>query len=120
MPNTLTSRKNLDRRAVRRYDLCVPIEVRPAPKQSSLLRSRTRDVSTRGVFFVIPQELPPGSLLDFSLTLPGDLTRGPDVFLHAHGRVVRTERKTEGGIQYIGIGASIETYNFSRAKRSSR
>ncbi len=119
MPTTLTSHTP-DRRAAVRYDLSLPIEVRATTEQSDLLRSTTRDISSRGVYFVIDQELSPGSEVDFKLTLPGELTRGPNVFIYAHGRVVRKDARTEDGAERVGIAASIESYDFVRAKSSSR
>jgi hypothetical protein len=119
MANTLTSHSP-DRRTVRQYDLSVPIEVRATAEQSGLVRTTTRDVSSRGVYFVLDQKLSPSAEVDFRLTLPSELTRGPSVFVYAHGKVVPTDARTEDGAERVGIGASIETYDFIRVKASSR
>ncbi len=110
-------RGNPDRRTVRRYDLSLPIEVRAVlPVQAGPLRGRTRDVSTAGVYFIIDQEFTPGSELEFALTLPAEITHGTDVFIHARGKVVRSEKKTEDRAERAGVAASIEKYYIVRAE----
>lgn len=58
----------------------------------------------------------PGTELDFTLTLPAEITRGTEVFIRAHGRVVRVERKSENGTEKLGIAAVIEKYDIIRAE----
>ncbi len=58
----------------------------------------------------------PGAELDFTLTLPAEITRGTEVFIRAHGRVVRVERKSEDGTDKLGIAAVIEKYDIIRAE----
>ncbi len=110
-------RANPDRRTARRYDLSLPIEVRTVlPVQAEPLRGRTRDISAGGVYFIIDREFTPGSELEFSLTLPAELTHGTDVFIHARAKVVRSEKKTEDGTERAGVAASIEKYYIIRAE----
>lgn len=116
MANTLESQRNRERRAVHRFDLSLPIEIHPAPERPRVLRGATRDLSSCGIYFIIDQRLASGSELDFTLTLPPAMTAGADVFVHAHGRVVRAEPRIEEGTERIGIGAIIEMYDFVRAK----
>jgi hypothetical protein len=68
---------------------------------------------------IVEERLLPGSELCLTLTQPGRLTRGPDVYVYGHGRVVRTEIRTEDGAQRVGIAASIKTYDFTRVEPSS-
>ncbi len=83
-----------ERRTARRYELSLPVVVRgPQQKQAVPRDGKTRDISTRGVYFTIDQDLTPGSELDFTLTLPAEITRGTEVFIRAHGKVVRIEKK---------------------------
>ncbi len=44
------------------------------------------------------------------------MTAGTDVFVRAHGRVVRMETRVEEGAERVGIGAIIEMYDFVRPK----
>lgn len=105
-----------DRRVARRYELSLPVLVRAGARQTADARNgQTRDISTRGVYFMIDQDLSPGSALDFMLTLPADITRGTEVFIHAQGKVVRVEGPPQQGESSIGIAAVIEEYDIIRA-----
>jgi hypothetical protein len=58
-----------ERRTTRRYDLSLPIIIRvPAERQDDSQEGKTRDISTRGLYFVIEQDLEAGSELDITLT----------------------------------------------------
>ena len=66
-----------ERRTARRYDLTLPISIRfAAEKILARQEGRTRDISTRGLYFVIDQDLDAGSELDITLTLPAEITHG--------------------------------------------
>src|SRR5438876_283899 len=60
-----------ERRTTRRYDLSLPVLVRiPTEKESDSKKGNTRDISTRGLYFVMDQDPQAGSQLDLVLTLP--------------------------------------------------
>jgi len=81
-----------ERRTARRYDLSLPVSVRlPINREPGAHDGQTRDISTRGVYFIMAKDLAPGTEVDFTLTLPAEITRGTEVFVRAHGRVVRVE-----------------------------
>ena len=106
-----------ERRTNRRYELSLPLVIRsPLVKQAEPRKGETRDISTRGVYFIIDQEMAPGSELDFTLTLPAEITRGTEVFIQAHGKVVRVEKKQEEGKERLGVAALIEKYDIVRAE----
>ena len=82
----------------RRYDLSLPVIIRtPVEKETSSRSGKTRDISTRGVYFTIDQDLGAGAELDITLTLPAEVTRGSEVFIRAMGKVVRVDKKPENG-----------------------
>ncbi len=85
-----------ERRNARRYDLSLPIIVRIPAELTDLQEGKTRDISTRGLYFVTEQDLQAGSELDITLTLPAEITHGSEVFVRAAGKVVRVEPRTEG------------------------
>jgi hypothetical protein len=76
----------------------------------------TRDISTRGLFFVIDRDMEAGSDLDITLTLPAEIINGTDVFVRAQGKVVRVERRVEEGEPRVGIAAVIERYDIIRGE----
>src|SRR5438445_11413453 len=96
-----------ERRVARRYDLSLPVIIRvPTERVADTQKGKTRDISTRGVYFVIDQDLEAGSELDITLTLPAEVTRGIEVFVRASGKVIRVERRSAAGHQRMG-GASV-------------
>lgn len=106
-----------ERRTARRYDLSLPIIIRvPAERVSDSQPGKTRDISTRGLYFVVNQNLESGSQLDITLTLPGEMTHGSEVFIRALGKVVRVERKMQDGDTWMGVAAVIERYDIVRGE----
>jgi len=106
-----------ERRTTRRYDLSLPIIIRiPTEKALDTQRGQTRDISTRGLYFVVEQNLEAGSELDLTLTLPAEITHGTEVFVGAMGKVVRVERHSEDGVERMGVAAIIERYDIIRGE----
>jgi hypothetical protein len=109
-----------ERRTARRYDLSLPIIIRnPAERQDDSQEGKTRDISTRGLYFVIEQDLEAGSELDITLTLPAEITHGSEVYVRALGKVVRVERRMEDGTARLGVAAVIERYDIIRGQTAS-
>jgi hypothetical protein len=115
MPDTHLSRGHPDRRSAPRYLLSLPITARVAQK-AERVAGISRNISIRGVYFTINEELKPGSVLDLSFTLPGEITQGTDVFVRAQGRVVRVERQMDTG--HVGVAMVIKRYEMVRAEPS--
>jgi c-di-GMP-binding flagellar brake protein YcgR len=106
-----------ERRTARRYDLTLPVSVRFAAENLVNRREgKTRDISTRGLYFVVAQEMAEGSKVDITLTLPAEITRGSDVFVRAQGKVVRVEQRSEDGESRQGVAAIIERYDIIRGE----
>ena len=104
-----------ERRTARRYDLSLPVIIRvPLEKEIASRNGKTRDISTRGLYFTIDQDLGPGAELDITLTLPAEVTHGTEVFIRAMGKVVRVEKKPENGSTRVGVAAVIERYEIIR------
>jgi hypothetical protein len=113
--------KMTERRTARRYDLSLPVIIRvPVEKEISSRSGKTRDISTRGVYFTIDQDLGAGAELDITLTLPAEVTRGSEVFIRAMGKVVRIDKKPENGSARVGVAAVIERYEIIRTDPSSQ
>jgi c-di-GMP-binding flagellar brake protein YcgR len=104
-----------ERRTARRYDLTLPISIRFASESLvSRQDGRTLDISTRGLYFIVSQDLQAGSELDITLTLPAEVTHGSDVLVRAQGKVVRVEPRLEEGETRMGVAAVIERYDIMR------
>jgi len=110
-----------ERRTTRRYDLSLPVIVRvPTERAVETQKGKTRDISPRGLYFVIAQDLESGSEIDITLTLPSEITHGTDVFVRALGKVIRVERRMEDGSTRMGVAAVIERYDIIRGETAGR
>lgn len=106
-----------ERRNARRYDLSLPVIVRiPTERTNGNQTGKTRDISTRGLYFVIDQDMDAGSEIDITLTLPAEITHSTEVFVRALGKVVRVERRGEDGELRMGVAAVIERYDIIRGQ----
>jgi c-di-GMP-binding flagellar brake protein YcgR len=104
-----------ERRTARRYDLSLPVMIRmPIEQEVSSRTGKTRDISTRGVYFLVDNNLNAGTELDLTMTLPAEVTGGTEVFIRAIGKVVRVENRPETGDQRVGVAAVIERYEIIR------
>jgi hypothetical protein len=104
-----------ERRGTRRYDLSLPIMVRiPAQGSADTQSGKTRDISTRGLYFVIDQDVRAGAELDIMLTLPREMTNGDEVLVKASGKIVRVEQRIEDGNARQGVAAVIQRYDIMR------
>lgn len=101
-----------DRRTARRYDLSLPVLIR-VPVERDARDGKTRDISTRGVYFIVENNLTAGAELDLTMTLPAEVTGGTEVFIRAIGKVVRVE-KTAGSDGRHGVAALIQRYEIVR------
>jgi hypothetical protein len=84
----------------------VPRDAEP-PEHETL----SRDLSTSGIYFSLPQPCQLGSSVECVLTLPPDSQFGKSAQIRFRGKVVRVE-KPDGG--RIGVAAVIENYVFNR------
>jgi hypothetical protein len=104
-----------ERRTARRYDLSLPVIIRiPVELQPTSRNGKTRNISTRGVYFLVDNELNAGSELDLTMTLPAEVTGGTEVFIRAIGKVLRTEKHQDNGNPRVGVAAVIERYEIIR------
>ena len=122
---TTPALKTKERRSEHRYPLCLPLTVRrvsdcPIADRPLPLRldgapsGRTHDVSAEGIYFTVDQKFTVGQELAFTLTLPANLTSGTEVFICGRGKVVRTEKKMEAGVERTGVAAIIERHEIVR------
>jgi hypothetical protein len=98
-----------DRRNARRFNMALPVIVRFTHNGNIEEKiAHTRDVSFRGVYFMM--ETPPeeGSAVEIVLTLPQQITLAGEVRIRCSAKVVRVEQR-EGT---PGVAASIERYEF--------
>ena len=98
-----------EQRATRRFSLRLPVTVK-FTDASGEKPAQTRDVSARGICFYLDQSVAEGSELEFTLTLPPEITLTESIKVHCKGKVVRVEPQGPAG--RVGIAAIIERYEF--------
>ena len=98
-----------DKRATRRFALRLPVSVRYGENEQEHA-AQTRDVSARGICFYIDAAIQAGSAIDFTLTLPPEITLTESIRVRCKGRVVRVE----GGVtaNKLAVAAVIDEYEF--------
>src|SRR5258708_19895361 len=68
-------REGADRREARRFTMNLPLRVLPRESQGSELQAQTRDVSYRGLYFVVDANFEIGAEIEFVITLPQQVTQ---------------------------------------------
>jgi hypothetical protein len=105
--NIRTARYSDIQNAVR-FPIKLPIAVKSKSGDS---RTETENISANGVLFQMDSDMPVGSLVDFTISLPADVVGADaDVQLDCRGRVVRSSE--DGGRR--GVGVVIDEYRFER------
>ena len=112
-----------ERRSSRRFALRLPLavtfpnglgegaqDVAPNGTQPRSDETQSRDVSARGICFFF--DVPPatGSDLEFTLTLPPEITATDSIHVQCKGRVVRVEKNLPNG--KMAVAAVINEYAF--------
>ena len=73
--------------------------------------TESQNISANGVLFQMDSDMPVGSLVDFTISLPAHIVGAEaDVQLDCRGRVVRSSE--DGGRR--GVGVVIDEYRFDR------
>jgi hypothetical protein len=107
MGSTLGGQREMtDRRTARRYELSLPVLLRLTVEGDA--NGQTRDISNRGVYFVVRNHLEAGAELDLIIRLCTEPTMGTEVFMRARGKVVRVEKQSEIDDGQVGVAALIQ------------
>ncbi|MCI0355103.1 MAG: PilZ domain-containing protein [Acidobacteria bacterium] len=104
----ILSEAEQEQRNTRRFALQLPVSVKYVEGAKEQI-AQTRDVSARGVFFYMDSNVKVGSDLEFTLTLPSEITLTDSIRVRCKGKVVRVEDK---GTERIGVAAAIDQYDF--------
>jgi len=105
-----------ERRAAQRFAMSVPVAVqcpeRSFPQETAL----SHDVSAKGIFFLMNARPLEGSRIEFTVTLPAEVTLTDPMRVTCKGRVIRVV-EVENTSRF-GVGATIEGYSsFIRLSR---
>src|SRR4030088_3774210 len=93
-----------NKRTTRRFALRLPVTVRYGENEQEHA-AQTRDVSARGICFYVDSAIQAGSAIDFTLTLPPEITLTESIRVRCKGRVVRGEG---GSASKMAVAAVID------------
>lgn len=97
-----------DMQSAARFPLKLPVAVK---SESGRRPAETKNISANGVLFQVDADMPVGSMVDFTISLPAEVVGADsDVQLDCRGRVVRSF--DEDGRH--GVGVVIDEYRFDR------
>ena len=97
-----------DMQSAVRFPIKLAASVKSKSGESS---AETQNISANGVLFQVDAEMPIGSMVDFTISLPADVVGAEaDVQLDCRGRVVRNF--DQDGRR--GVGVVIDEYRFER------
>ena len=89
--------------------MALPLTVRMNGLEGGFERKgQTRDVSFRGLYFLIDADFEQGKSIEFVLTLPREITMAGDVHIRCFAQIVRVEQRE----QHRGVAARIDRYEF--------
>jgi len=99
-----------EKRATRRFALRLPVSVNYSGNTGAVLSAQTRDVSARGICFYMDTPMTTGSDIEFTLTLPPEITLTESIRVRCKGKVVRVESGIADA--KVPVAAVIDEYEF--------
>jgi hypothetical protein len=102
-----------DKRRAQRFPMALPVAVKIQELEGQETTVKTKDISSGGVYLEFDSPMEVGSTLEFVLTLPAEITKGPSVRVRCKGKVVRVDRDSSDTASF-GVAATIERYEFLR------
>ena len=110
IPSMPVEVQQAEKRATRRFALRLPVSVNYSGNTGPAIPAQTRDVSARGICFYLEAPLAVGSDLDFTLTLPPEITLTESIRVRCKGKVVRVDDIF--GESKVPVAAVIDEYEF--------
>jgi hypothetical protein len=101
-----------EKRNTRRFALRLPVTVNQ--NGGGEQTAQTRDVSARGVCFYMDSSVAAGSQIEFTLTLPPEITLTESIRVRCKGKVVRVEDGDSS--EKVAVAAVIDEYEFLSEK----
>jgi len=104
-----TRKSYADMQGAARFPIKLPVALKSGGSEKTI---ETENISANGVLFRMECDVPVGSAVDFTISLPANVLGGEaDVQVDCRGRVVRSFEE-DGGRR--GVGVVIDEYRFER------
>jgi hypothetical protein len=99
-----------EKRAIQRFAVQLPVTVTGTSGAPIQAKETTRDVSSHGICFYCDASMERESVIEFTVTLPPEVTMSEPISVRCLGKVVRVENKEGDG--KFAVAAAIESYEF--------
>jgi len=99
-----------EKRSTRRFALRLPVAVKQEQNNPEEQAAISRDVSARGICFYVESAVEEGAAIEFTLTLPPEITLTESIHVRCKGKVVRVDEPGADG--KVAVAAVIEEYEF--------
>ncbi len=104
----MTTESHPDLRNAVRFPLHLPVTLKTSTEE---YRAQTIDISAGGILFRTETDVEVGSVVEFTVAMPGDvLGSDRDVLVKCQGRVVRCSEDSSGR----SVAVVIDEYKFER------
>jgi len=99
-----------ERSHAERFNFGIPLTVRwTNVSERRKAHTTTQDVSSGGLYFLLPEPIPSGTAVEIEMTLPTQITLGAPVRVRCQGRIQRCVLKPG---ESAGMATMIEKYEF--------
>ena len=100
-----------EHRKMRRFNVQLPVAVKyTASGNVREMSASTKDINARGAFLYTDTKLQEGSVIEFTLTLPPEITLSQSLQVRCKGKVVRVDQTLpDAG---VGTAITIDFYEF--------
>lgn len=99
-----------EKRATRRFALRLPVSLGYPEDEADARAAQTRDVSARGICFYVDSNISVGANIEFTFTLPPEITLTESIRIRCKGRVVRVDDGNPD--RKVAVAAVIDEYEF--------
>jgi PilZ domain len=107
----------IERRVGPRYKLTFPVDIHSSDSsRSGSQNGYTQDISGRGVYLRVDEDLAVGATINFIVTLSAEVVHDAKVLVRARGRVVRIDKLRNDDHKSPGVAVVIESYNIFRSE----
>lgn len=97
----------IEQRKHKRFELNLPLEVIQTGSAATTVLGETRNMSSTGVLFTSPREMPVGESIEYFVSLPDTPGSDATVRLRCMGKVLRADEDS-------AYAATLERYEFIR------
>lgn len=98
-----------EKRAIRRFALQLPVTVATPSGEEVHALAQSKDVSSHGICFFCDTAIEANSEIEFTVTLPAEVTMTEPISVRCQGKVVRVDGESNGTFE---VAAAIDSYEF--------